>query len=154
MTKLTLKDISEAMKDIDICMMTTKTPTMALESRPMSNNRQVDYDGDSYFFCNGDCSAVKEITAKPEVNLSYVHEPALLGKNMYISVTGDAHLHQDRTMLEKHWVKDLEVWFKDGLDTPGLTLIHVRATRIKYWKGYEEGEITLPNASMPQKRAM
>lgn len=147
MSKLTLKDIAKEMRDIDICMMTTKTPRSALESRPMSNNKNVDYDGNSYFFANGDASAVKEIEADPQVNLSFVKEPALLGKPLYLSITGNATLIRDKQEMKKHWDKDVETWFKDGIDTPGLTLIKVRATRIKYWANYEEGEISLPVAA-------
>ena len=142
MSTLTLKDISKFMRDIDICMMATKTASGAMESRPMSNNRQVDYNGDSYFFANDDCSAVQEIQADPQVNLSLTHEPTL-GKNVYISITGKGQLVRDRAEMKKHWVKDVEVWFEDGLDTPGLIMIHVKAQRIKYWQGTEEGELSL-----------
>lgn len=143
MGNLTLRNISEAMRDIDICMMTTRTAMGALESRPMSNNREVDYDGESYFFANDDCSAVREIGTNPEVSLSYIHNGGLLGTNMYISVSGKAKLIRDRARMERHWVKDLEAWFKDGIDTPGLVMIQVKAEHIKYWKDYKEGEINL-----------
>ena len=131
MTKLSLKEISEFMRDIDICMMATTTASGALESRPMSNNREVEYNGDSYFFANGDCSAVQEIERDAKVNLGFVHKP-MLGKSFYLSVTGNADLIRDRAAMEKHWVKDLEIWFKDGLDTPGLTMINVKANKLKY----------------------
>lgn len=35
---------------------------------------------------------------------------------------------------------------KDGIDTPGLTLINVTATSIKYWNGNEDGELRLSAA--------
>ena len=143
MAKLSLKEISAAMRHIDICMMTTKTGAGDLESRPMSNNREVDYNGDSYFFAYDHSSAAKELGITPDVNLAYTHEPAIIGKSMYISVTGKARLVHDREEMKKHWVKDVENWFKDGLDTPGLVMIHVKAARLKYWHQYEEGELIL-----------
>lgn len=143
MTQMSLRDISDAMKQIDICMMTTKTASGALESRPMSNNREVAYDGDAYFFADGSSSAAREIEADAEVCLSFQHEPALLGKPLYLSVTGKGRISRDREEMKQHWVKDVEMWFKDGIDTPGLVLIHVKATRIKYWKDYQEGEVRL-----------
>lgn len=142
MAELTLKDIAEKMRDIDICMMTTKTPSMALESRPMSNNRKVEYDGDSYFFAYDSCSAAQEIKQKPEVNLAFTHSPTL-GKAFYLSVTGNAELIYDKAEMKKRWNKDVEIWFEDGLDTPGIVLIKVRAARLKYWQGTEEGEVSL-----------
>ena len=56
--ELTLKDISEKMRDIDFAMLSTKTEGGAIAGRPMSNNRQVDYDGDNYFFTCEDPEAV------------------------------------------------------------------------------------------------
>lgn len=143
MTKLALKDISEIMRDIDICMMGTKTFEGALESRPMSNNREVEYNGDSYFFAHGDCSAAKEIEKDPQVNLSFVRPNGIFSKSLYLSITGKAALIRDKEVMKKHWVKDVEIWFKDGIDTPGLVLIHVHARHIKYWNGTEEGELSL-----------
>ena len=36
------------------------------------------------------------------------------------------------------------MWFKEGVDTPGLVLIKVHARRIKYWDGVKgEGELKL-----------
>src|ERR1700710_308478 len=132
MSKLGLKDISDAMKTVDICMLTTNSG--ALESRPMSNNRDVDYDGDSYFFTEEKAELVGDIQARPEVNLAYTHNP-LLGKALYISVSGKADVVRDRGEMAKHWVPDLDAWFKDGVDTPGLAMIHVKADRVKYWQG-------------------
>jgi len=139
MTKLALKDISDAMKSIDICMLTTNGNDLV--SRPMSNNKDVEYQGDSYFFANGDTDVVREIAAKPGVNLAYIDQPAVFGKSLYISVSGQAELVRDKALMKDHWTKDLDVWFKDGLDTPGLTMIHVKASSVKYWKGGDEGEL-------------
>jgi general stress protein 26 len=40
-----------------------------------------------------------------------------------------------------HWTSDLDRWFVNGVDTPGIVLIKVKATRITYWDGEEEGEV-------------
>ena len=118
---------------------------MALESRPMSNNREVEYQGDSFFFAYDDCSAAQEIKQKAEVNLGFIHNK-LLGKNFYLSVTGNAELIYDKAEMKKHWSKDIEIWFKDGIDTPGIVLIKVHADRLKYWHGTEEGEVSVSSA--------
>jgi general stress protein 26 len=47
MPQMSLSDISEKMRDIDIAMLCTHTEGGAIAGRPMSNNREVDYDGDS-----------------------------------------------------------------------------------------------------------
>ena len=38
-------------------------------------------------------------------------------------------------MFKKHWVSDLERRFPQGVDTPGLMLIKVRAPPIRYRDG-------------------
>ncbi len=56
----------------------------------------------------------------------------------------DSKLIRDRTQFEDHWTKDLNLWFKDGVDTPGLVLIKVHASRIKYWDGIKgDGELLI-----------
>ncbi len=136
MAKLTLNDISEAMRDIDICMMTTRADNSTLDGRPMSNNRQVEYQGDSYFFAHASAPVVKEIDMEPQVNLSYI------GKNqLYISVSGIGSIIRDKKQMAQHWVPDLDQWFEDGINTPDLAMIKVKATRIKYWNKMEEGEV-------------
>ncbi len=136
MAILELSDISEAMKELDICMMATIADSGALESRPMSNNRQIDYKGDSYFFADGSSHVVKELAVNPQLCLAYQGR-----KQLYISVSGRADLVRERAKMEKHWNPDIEKWFAQGLDTPGLTMIHVKADRIKYWQNQEEGEV-------------
>ncbi len=138
MAKLGLKDISDTMRQVDICMLTTNSG--ALESRPMSNNRDVEYDGDSFFFTEETAELVADIQVRPEVNLAYTHIP-VIGRSLYISVSGKADVVRDRGEMAKHWVKDLDAWFKDGVDTPGLAMIHVKADRVKYWQGEDNGEV-------------
>lgn len=138
MTALKLKDISQAMRKIDICMMATHDNGLGLESRPMSNNKDVEYDGDSWFFALEDSSAVRHLKKNPKVCLSYEGDD-----HLYISIAGEAYTNQDKDDMKSHWVPDLDVWFEDGIDTPGLTLIHVKGERINYWKGKSDGEIML-----------
>lgn len=138
MNNLKLKDISQAMKKLDICMMVTHNSGMGLESRPMSNNKDVEFNGDSWFFANEDASVIRHLKKNPQVCLSYEGD-----EDLYITVMGEGYTSQDKAELKAHWVSDLDQWFEDGVDTEGLTLIHVKAERVKYWKNAEEGEIAL-----------
>lgn len=144
MADLTLAHISEKMRDIDFAMLSTRTEGGAVAARPMSNNREVDFDGDSYFFTCDDTRTVSDIRRDPNVGLGYQSKSGMLGmKPFFISVEGRAELIQDKTRFAEHWTKDLDAWFKDGIDTPGLTLIKVVAQRLHYWDGFDEGEIAL-----------
>ena len=79
MADRTLSDIAEKMRDLDFCMLSTRTESGAIASRPMSNNRDVDYDGDSWFFTCDDTHMVAEIGADPRVGLSYQGKSGMLG---------------------------------------------------------------------------
>lgn len=144
MGDLKLSDISEKMRDIDFAILATRTAGGAISGRPMSNNRQVEYDGDNYFFTCDHHGSVRDIESDPKVGVSYQSKSGMLGmKPFFIAIEGRAELIRDKGQFEEHWTKDLEAWFKEGVDTPGLTLIKVKAQRLHYWDGYDDGEIVL-----------
>lgn len=137
-----LKELAAIMKHIDICMLTTNGPRGVIESRPMSNNREVEYDGNNYFFADGDSDLVKHLKKNNQVNLAFIgHKSFLNRSDIYISVIGKAKTTENKAAIKKHWVKDLELWFKKGIETKGLTLIHVKANSLKYWDNYKEYEV-------------
>ena len=113
--------LREAMKQMDICFMTTWID-QEVTSRPMSNNGQVEWDGDNWFFTNSDTRKIAQITANPRAILHFSND------SNWIVLHGQATLHRDdKALFEKHWVPDLEKWFEQGIETPGLTLIEVQA---------------------------
>jgi general stress protein 26 len=137
-----LADIAKTMKDIDFTMLSTRTSGGEIAARPMSNNRDVDYDGDSWFFALGDNHAVGEIQADPNVGLTLQGHKGLLGKPpMFIAIEGKAELIHDLSQFQAHWNQDIERWAPQGAETPGLVLIKVHASRIHYWAGEDEGEV-------------
>ena len=144
MAEKTLAELAEKMKDIDFAILSTKTRSGAVAARPMSNNRQVDYDGDSYFFTCDETGTVADIEGDPQVGLAYQAKSGMLGmRPFFLTIEGRAELIRDKASFEEHWTKDLDRWFEDGIDTPGLVLIRVQAERLHYWDGYDEGELAL-----------
>lgn len=138
MSTLTLTGIARHLRQLDICMMVTQSPRGVLNSRPMSNNGDVSYKGDSYFFTYEGSQKIKDITANPQVSLNFEG-----GNEMYISITGKAKLLRNRAQLENHWMDSLKQWFKQGLDTPGIVLIHVKGGKVKYWQKNKQGELKI-----------
>ena len=142
-----LSDVAEMMRDIDFCMLSTIAKNGAIGSRPMSNNRDVEYDGDSWFYTTEDAGMVDDIQANPQVGLTYSGSAGLagmLGKpGAFIHVRGEGSLVRDKAQIEAHWVEALERWYPQGIDTPGIVMIRVEAARIHYWDGEDEGEVTL-----------
>lgn len=147
MTK-TIAELAKKMKDIDFAMLATHTKGGAIGARPMSNNREVDYDGDAWFFAEDTTLMVSDIAANPKVTLSYHGSSGLLGQRpFFLAVEGEASLVRDKALLGAHWTKGLERWWPDGIDTPGLVLIKVSGTRAHYWDGEDEDEIILSPTS-------
>ncbi|HEX7820123.1 MAG TPA: pyridoxamine 5'-phosphate oxidase family protein [Sphingobium sp.] len=139
-----IKDLAAKMKDIDFTMLSTRAEGGQIGARPMSNNRDVDYDGDSYYFTTDDTLMVRDIERDPQVGLSFQGKAGLLGlRPLFVAVEGRADLIREKSQFLKHWNKDLDRWFARGADTPGLILIKVHAERAHYWDGEDEGEVLL-----------
>ena len=60
MKRLILAVISEAMKDIDFCMLVSRAEDGSLGGRPMSNNREVEYEGTCWFFTYDEFAMLKK----------------------------------------------------------------------------------------------
>lgn len=130
-------DVIEIMKQMDLCFMATKDGDR-LCSRPMSNNAQVDWDGDNWFFTSGDTRKVRQLEADPTVMLDFSSD------RDWVSLRGTARLHRDdKPLFEKHWSKDIDRWFPDGIDTPGLVLIQVSAQEAELFGASGEGIVAL-----------
>lgn len=145
MAQMTLSEVAEKMRGIDIAMLSTITPGGEIATRPMSNNAEAPYDGISHFFATEQAGLVADITRHPKVGLSFQGRGGIVGQRPFlISVEGEAELIRNRGEFIAHWNEDLTRWFAKDVDTPGLVLVRVRATRIHYWDGDEyEGELVV-----------
>ena len=126
-----LAKLREIVKAVDICMLTTVDERGELHSRPMSNNRDVEFDGDLWFFTYGSSHKVDEVGRTPKVNASFSDPDA----QKYASLTGRAEVVRDRAKIEELWQPHLKAWFPDGVDTPDIALLKVTVERAEYWDG-------------------
>src|ERR1044071_6666376 len=95
-----LAAVAELLKELDICMLTTRADDGALHGRPMSNNGQVEYDGDSWFFSYRDTLKIHELEADPRVELAYVATES----GRWISIEGRATVEDDPERKKALWV--------------------------------------------------
>ena len=124
-----LAKLREIVKAVDICMLTTTDERGGLHSRPMSNNREVEFGGDLWFFTYGSSHKVDEVGRAPEVNASF----ADIDGQQYASLTGRAEVIRDRAKIEELWKPELRAWFPQGVDTPDIALLKVTVERAEYW---------------------
>jgi general stress protein 26 len=138
MTRMTQPDLVDALRDIDVAMLSTITPTGDVASRPMSNNGEVEFSATSYYFTWSHAGMCKDIEANPEVGLTFQGRAGLFGKPpTFIFVQGNADIVTDKAAFAEHWNPGLDRWFKEGPDTIGVVMLRVEATRITYWDGEE-----------------
>ena len=135
-----LASVAGLLKKLDICMLTTRATDGALHGRPMSNNGEVEYDGDSWFFAFSDSRKVREIDADPRTELAFIDTP----NGTWVNVEGQATVVRDDPERKRElWQDDLKRWFADGPDDPNVVLIKVRARHVDAWSGEAEYSLDL-----------
>lgn len=121
--------LKELVEGIDFAALTTRDAHGDLVSRPMST-REMDEAGDIWFFTLDDSKKVEEAERHNEVGLAYLDTSG----HRYVSVAGRARVVHDRARMERLYSPSLDIWFTDGLDTPGIALLCVTPTRSEYWE--------------------
>ena len=127
--KESIAKLASLMKDIDFGMLTTRDDDGTLRSRPMSTNKNVEFDGDVYFFTYGESHKVLEAQHSPQVNVSFSDPKA----QTYVSLSGTALLIRDKARIEELWQPQLKAWFPQGTETPDIALLKVSASKAEYW---------------------
>ena len=117
------RHVAELVDRARIGMLTTMTESGKHVSRPMAL-QEVEFDGDLWFFCYDDSAKAAQIRSQPEVNVSFANDK----QSEWTSCPGRRRsLTTGGTRAERLWAAPLKVWFPDGLDTRGLSLIKVHA---------------------------
>ena len=125
-----LATVAERMRELDICMFSTRTDD-GIATRPMSNNAQVEYDGDTWFFARRASAVVREIETDPTVALGYIATE----RGTWIAIDAEAAIDDDANHKRERWFEELRRWFENGPDDPEVVLIRATAMRIRAWGG-------------------
>jgi general stress protein 26 len=122
--------VAALLAKLDICMLTSRAEDGALHGRPMSNNGEVEFDGDSWFFAPADGRMVREIEADPRVELAFIDS----ANATWINLEGEATIVRDDDERKRAlWQDDLERWFRNGPDDPEVVLIKVGVRHVDAW---------------------
>jgi len=142
--EMSLQELADKMAGIDIAILTTRKSGGQLAGRPMSNNGDVKYTGESYFFTYEETHTVDDIERDANVGLAYQGSAKLFqSSKFYVFVEGKASLVRDKASFRDHWTPELDKWFENGIDSPNLVLIKVTAEQIKFWDGMKHGSVSL-----------
>ena len=131
-----LRAVAERMRDLDICMLSTRDGDR-IATRPMSNNGQVDFDGESWFFAPRDSSMVRQIETEPSVGIGY----SATESGTWIAMEAEAEIIDDERTKRERWFEELGRWFENGPDDPEVVLIRASATRVRAWGGEDDLDI-------------
>ncbi|QIG38173.1 pyridoxamine 5'-phosphate oxidase family protein [Microbacterium sp. 4R-513] len=121
--------IKDLVEDIDFTMLTTIDADGNLVGRPMST-RQMDENGDIWFFTSDHTKKVDEVEADHDVALSYLDAKGM----RFVSVAGTARVVHDQAKMQELYTPSLDIWFEDGLDTPGIALLRVTPVEAEFWE--------------------
>ena len=133
-----IKKVAKMMASLDFCMLLTNGD-QGMRARPMSNNGEVEFDGDVWFFSAADSRKVDDIHWNSNVHLSYSD----LERFLFISMVGDAQIVTDVAKKKELWMEELEQWFEEGPESESVVLIKVTPARVAWWGKDGDGEIEL-----------
>jgi general stress protein 26 len=131
--------ISSLMRNLDLCMLTTRASDGALHSRPMSNNGEVEFGGDVWFFADSESRKVREIESDSRVSVSY----AAAERGIWLALEGRATIVRDVEKKKELWLDELERWFHSGPEDDSVVLIKVSAERAEHWGKAGDGVVEL-----------
>lgn len=121
-----VQKIVDLINDAKIAMVTTTDETGKLVSRPLAV-QNVEPDGDMWFFTHRDTSQASHVQGNRAVNISFSQ------RGTWISVSGTGQIVEDRAKAKELWSSEVEAWFPDGPDTPGLVFLRIDADSAEYW---------------------
>ena len=137
-----IPQIAALINEIDICLFATRGADGQLHARPMSNNGQVEWDGQSWFFAPTDGRLVAELRADPTAVAAYRAEEGFT----FVSVSGRVTIETDKELKERYWLDDLERWFPNGPSDPNVALIRLDADGAQWWTEDGDGTADLREA--------
>jgi general stress protein 26 len=137
-----IPQIAALINEIDICLFATRSADGQLHARPMSNNGQVEWDGQSWFFAPTDGRLVAELRADPTAVAAYRAEEGFA----FVSVSGRVTIETDQELKQRHWLDDLERWFPNGPTDPNVALIRLDADEAQWWTEDGDGKADLREA--------
>ena len=131
-----LDDLYELIDGIEVAQFTTRRSDGHLVSRPMQVQRRT-AGTDLWFMTNAESHKLEELATDPHVNCAFYRDHT----REWVSVSGTAHISQDRRIIHDLYQPDWRAWLGDeggerdgGPDDPRIALVLVDAHSVIYSK--------------------
>jgi general stress protein 26 len=118
--------VHDLIRKTRLAMLTSVGPDGRLVSKPMAT-QDVEFDGDVWFIAERASEKVRNIEARPEVNVAYSDTSS------WVSLSGTAAVVDDPAKLAELWNTFTDAWLEGGPENPNNVLIKVDAHSAEYW---------------------
>jgi general stress protein 26 len=121
--------VKTLVEEMDLAMLTTVDAAGNHVARPMST-RRMDDAGDLWFFTIAPSEKTEEVASDEHVGLTYIDAKA----RRYVSIAGVARVVDDPGRMHELYDDELDVWFENGLATPGIALLKITPKECEFWE--------------------
>lgn len=121
--------IQALVKDIKYTMLTTRTSENHLHACPMNTVETSIGAKEIWLIGHNPSDTVDNIKVNDEVNLAYSSDD----NKKFLSVTGKAHLVENKEKLDELWMPVYNAFFEHGKEDPKVQLIKVVPHGAEYW---------------------
>lgn len=123
-----IKRAWDLMEQIGFCLLVTRKGD-GFHGRPMTalvkaGERRI------YFLCNRHSASADELASKFKVYLGFSD-----ASSKYVSLYGEATIHDDRQLVQKLWSTGAQAYFPEGPESPDVVVICVEPESAEYWDG-------------------
>src|SRR5688572_548213 len=108
MSETPVQRLDDLVEGIKVALMTTRRADGHLVSRPMALQKK-EPGADFWFVAERKSGKVRELRADPHVNLGFYKDRT----REWVSVSGNAVLTDDRSIIRRLWAPDWKAWFGD-----------------------------------------
>lgn len=115
----------DLLKDFDTAMLVTRSADGHMHSRPMAV-AEMRPDADAYFVTSIDSPKVAEITANPNVTLTFQ------SSTQFASLSGRATIVRDQALVDRLYKEDWKIWFPKGKTDPSISMLRFSAQDGEY----------------------
>jgi general stress protein 26 len=122
-----LETVTKIMRDARIAVLTYVSQEGALVSTPMGT-QDFEHPGTTWLLTERSSAKVQALAVDPRVNVAYSSDAG------WVSLSGDAHVEQNRGKVEDLWDASAGAFMSGGPDDPDNIALRIDATSAEYWE--------------------